>query len=329
MQRTLVPTSATPAEFIVPEKYAHNLCYVPIEGDPMKASTLLPTMYFFDLNLRPRNDWKWIPSYGLHTPLYVDPAESKVFVRRFNENTNEFGPWLEGESDVEETSRRLAGIIRSFDVRFRNEAGQKCREVFLPYLRELSAYPAEHVPLNANTYRQLRLCLNLVYIPIFTDTRGMWPNQPERDKTVVYYTGQVLWVDPTWTEYHVYVLNGAYTGLVMRSLHVCAYTVTNAAAIQRTPHVCVFDRLPGPLIKEAMLYLPVESTKRLVLPVGHGWTTRDELKKLGLIGDNLEGLELDRATYVRATIFDKLAEHYGHPEWYDGDCAMRPRTYLY
>ncbi|KAH9921580.1 hypothetical protein B0H21DRAFT_827092 [Amylocystis lapponica] len=288
MQRTLVPISATPAEFIVPEQYAGNLEYTPIGGDPLRASTILPTMYLFDPN-RAR-DLKWIFDYEFSPP----PAQitgAKVYVRLFDEDQNKFWLWHEGVFPIPETSRRL------FQGQIQKPSGTD-------------------VTVTADDYRHLRLCLNLVYIPILTNTRGMWPNKPERDRTVVYYTGQVLWVSPTWTEYHVCVLNGPYTALVMRSLHVCAFTGVNAAAIENAPDGCVFDRLPGPLTKAAMLHLPVRSTNDLKLPVGHAWTTRDELKRRGLIEGNLK--QRDRAKYVRAEAFEELAEHDVNPEWYDG-----------
>ncbi|KAH9939925.1 hypothetical protein B0H21DRAFT_711005 [Amylocystis lapponica] len=216
------------------------------------------------------------------------PGERKVFVRRFDEDYNEWGPWIVGEIVAEKISRRLIGPALSYRVKFKDEVGQKHSEMFLPYLGEICSNPEELIPLE-----------NMVYIPILTTT-------------VVRQ-----WVDDRWTEYHVHIFNGPYIGLVMRSSHVCAFNVASAEAIEKSRDACIYDRLSNALEADSMVFLPVEPTKYLVLPVGHDWTTWDELKRQDLIKGDSENHERSRAAYLRSKMFDIYAEQDGsRPEWY-------------
>ncbi|KAH9939926.1 hypothetical protein B0H21DRAFT_755499 [Amylocystis lapponica] len=329
MQRILVPTSSVPAEFVVPEQYTGNLEYAPFKGDPMKASTILPTMYFYDYLSKPWLEMKHLPCYGLRLPpLMNTPAERNKFVRRFDGNNNEWGPWVPGTVVTEIVSHRLAGPVPSLVVRFKDQAGQERRETFIPFLKEVcrSLEPEDRQHIGMNHYGRIKKLLNMVYIPILTNTVGIWPDQPERDKTLIYYMGEVLWVNETWTEYHVHVFNGPYAGLVMRSSHACAFHSANQAAIQKTPDACVYDPRLNMPEDVARILLPVEPTKHLVLPVGHRWTTMNELRKSGVIPSdrkgeaNLEAWERDRLILLRVPFFDKLAkapaECSVHTEWW-------------
>ncbi|KAH9939911.1 hypothetical protein B0H21DRAFT_585541 [Amylocystis lapponica] len=233
------PTNRPPKAIVIPNNRADTLRYVSgAKQHSWTVSTYLTAaLYPVDNVMPPLDKPKWV-----HDPYPKIPLSTSVFVRRFNENMEVWGPWIEGTTVAESTTRRPLGPVRSYWVEYDNEYGHQ-REEFVPYIGEVW-YPDRVVPSDMLVdYYVRRRELNLVYIPIMTNVARL--RDGISDNFIVFYVGQAMYTNEECSEWHVRVLNGPYAGQYMNSTQVYSFTPDNARTIQSAPErgEYVFDYL--------------------------------------------------------------------------------------